>query len=344
MKHFSRALALASLSWGIVVNSASAAITVDTVEVLNLGNANDNTGYGAVNYSYGLGKYEVTLNQYAVFLNAVAATDTYLLYNPSMAANPNIAGILQSGVSGSFTYSVIGTGDRPVTYVSWFDAARFVNWLQNGQPIGAQDASTTEQGAYALNGAMSGIVTRNSGTIFGLPTENEWYKGAYYQPAAQGGDTDNYWLYPTRSNSQPNSRNGSTTDPNSANLYYNDGIANGYNGGYAVNNSTVNPGTNTLLEAGSYTLAYSYFGTYDQGGNVWEWNDAVIGSSRGLRGGAWDTGSGPFSLRATARNSGNPETENAYIGFRIVEIPEPGALSLLAIGAALVVWQRKRTV
>ena len=30
-----------------------------------------------------------------------------------------------------------------------------------------------------------------------FPAKSEWYKAAYYQPAAQGGDTDNYWLYPT---------------------------------------------------------------------------------------------------------------------------------------------------
>jgi formylglycine-generating enzyme required for sulfatase activity len=37
--------------------------------------------------------------------------------------------------------------DRPVNYVSWGDAARFANWLHNGQPSGAQDLTTTEEGA-----------------------------------------------------------------------------------------------------------------------------------------------------------------------------------------------------
>ena len=344
MKSFNKALALALLSWGIMADKAPAAITIDTAPVFDSGNANDATGYGAVGYNYSLGTHEVSLNQYSAFLNSVAAVDTYSLYNANMAANANIAGIAQEGVAGSYTYSVIGSGDRPVTYVSWFDAARFANWLQNGQPTGAQDASTTEQGAYTLNGATSGIFTRNVGISYGLPTENEWYKGAYYQPAAQGGDTDNYWLYPTRSNAQPNSRNGSATDPNSANFYYNDGIANGYNGGYAVNNSTINPGTSTITDGGAFSVADSFYGTYDQGGNVWEWNDAVIGSARGLRGGAWDTSSGFGSLRASTRNSSSPVNESAIVGFRIMAIPEPGVLSLLALGAALVAWQRKRAV
>jgi formylglycine-generating enzyme len=342
MKNLRKTLALALLSWGIMGDNAPAAITIDTVPVLNPGNANDLTGYGAVGYNYSLGTYEVTLNQYATFLNAVAATDTYSLYNANMAANVNIAGITQSGAPGSYTYSVTGSGNRPGTYVSWFDAARFVNWLENGQPTGAQNASTTEQGSYTLNGATSGIFTRNAGMTFALPTENEWYKGAYHQPTAQGGDADNYWLYPMSSNAQPNSRNGSASDPNSANFYYNDGIANGYNGGYAVNNSTINPGTSTITDVGVFSVADSFYGTYDQGGNVWEWNDAVIGPSRGLRGGAWDPSSGTGSLRATSRNSNSPESESAYVGFRILAIPEPGVLSLLALGAVLVAWQRKR--
>ncbi len=344
MKLFTRNLALALLSWGIMGNNAPAATTIETVPVLNLGNGNDVTGYGGVGYNFGLGTYEVTLNQYASFLNSVAATDAYSLYNPNMAANANVAGIIQNGVSGSYTYSVTGSGDRPVTYVSWFDAARFANWLENGQPVGAQDASSTEQGAYDLNGATSGIFTRNLGVTYGLPTENEWYKGAYHQPTAQGGDTDNYWLYPMSSNAQPNSRNGSDSDPNSANFYYNDGIANGYNGGYAVNNSTVNPGTSTITDVGSFSVSDSFYGTFDQGGNVWEWNDAVIGTSRGLRGGAWDSSSGTAGMRASSRNSSSPGTESAYVGFRIVAIPEPGAISLLVLGAALVAWQRKRAV
>ena len=94
----------------------------------NVGNANDPaTGslYGGVGYAYRIGTTEVTVGQYTAFLNAVAATDTYALYNTSMATDLNIAGIARSGVSGSYSYSVIGSANQPVTYVSWGDAARF---------------------------------------------------------------------------------------------------------------------------------------------------------------------------------------------------------------------------
>ena len=134
------------------------AVTLDMVTVGNAGNTNDTTGFGGVNYPYQIGKYDVTIGQYTDFLNAVAATDTYLLYNANMGTNENISGISRTGSSGSFTYSVIAasgsapnggvsSGNRPITYVSWWDSARFANWMANGQPTGAQNSTTTENGA-----------------------------------------------------------------------------------------------------------------------------------------------------------------------------------------------------
>ena len=117
------------------------------------------TGYGAVNYIYQIGKYEVTTAQYCQFLNAVAAADSYGLYSTNMA-NPASTGpwyhgvgcgILRSGSSGSYTYSVVsGRENYPVNYVPWVSAIRFCNWLQNGQPTGLEGPGTTETGAYAL--------------------------------------------------------------------------------------------------------------------------------------------------------------------------------------------------
>jgi formylglycine-generating enzyme required for sulfatase activity len=287
----------------------------------------------------------VTLNQYATFLNAVAKADPYALYNGNMGVNLNIAGIQRSGASGSYAYSVLGDGTRPVTYVSWFDAARFANWLHNGQPTAPEGITTTERGAYTLNGAMSGTgFTKQTGAKFWIPSESEWYKAAYYQPAAQGGDPDGYWFYATRSNAQPNSRNGSPSDPNSANYLYDDGIANGYNGGYAVTQSPVYSTTqNYLTGVGAFQAASSYYGTFDQTGNVWEWNDAVIsGSWRGVRGGGWN--STVSSIDSASRPTTiQPISELNYLGFRLAAIPEPSALGLLTLGLLLKLWQRRRT-
>jgi formylglycine-generating enzyme required for sulfatase activity len=326
-----------------MANNASALITIDTVPVDNAGNANDSTGFGAVGYNYSIGTYEVTLNQYSAFLNAVGKTDTYGLYNTSMGTDLNVRGISRSGASGSYTYAVLGSGARPVTYVSWYDSARFVNWLHNGQPTGAQGAGTTETGAYTLNGALSGVVTRNANATYSLPSEDEWYKAAYHQPVGQGGDTDNYWLYPTANNAIPNSRNGNGSDANSANFFRNDGIANGFNGGYAVTDSTTySASQNYLTDAGAFSLADGFYGTFDQGGNVWEWNDLVYGSSRGLRGGAW--GAYESDMRASYRLVYAPANEEAFVGFRVAIVPEPSVIGFMALGMAMLAWKRKRTV
>ena len=117
----------------------------------------------------------------------------------------SIAGIARSGSSGSYSYSVIGNGNHPVAYVSWLDAARFTNWLHNGQPTGLGEVNaSTEGGAYTLNGdTTSGMETKNASAAYWIPTEDEWYKAAYYQSAANGGDADGYWEYPTMSNLTP---------------------------------------------------------------------------------------------------------------------------------------------
>lgn len=342
MKHNFRSLAAIAVGLVLAPAIASAQITIGKVPVGNPGNpADPTTSRGSVSGGYAIGTYEVTLSQYAAFLNAVAKADTYGLWNANMNADQNIRGISRSGSSGSYTYTVQGNGARPVAYVSWFDAARFANWMHNGQPVGAQNASTTETGAYTLNGAMTGVgFSRSANAIWALPSENEWYKAAYYQPAAAGGDADDYWLFPTRSNVMPNSSNGSLTDPNSANFLYDDGIANGINGGYAVTQSpTYSTTQNYLTTAGAFILASSYYGTFDQGGNVREWTEGVSGSSRIARGGAWNANSD--NLRALNRSILLPISEVESIGFRVVFIPEPGVGLIATLGAALLFWRRK---
>jgi formylglycine-generating enzyme required for sulfatase activity len=268
---------------------------IEMVTVGNAGNAADTTTFGAVPYEFKIGKTELTLAQYTAFLNAVAATDAFGLFNASMETDNKIKGIAQSGSSGSFTYSVIGDGSRPVTYVSWFDAARFCNWLHNGRPTGPQTAATTERGAYTLDGAVAGVsFSRQWGAKFWIPSEDEWYKAAYHQPADDGGDGDNYWLYPTKSNAAPTAE----APPGGA------------------NSANFNSVVDALTPVGAYTGSAGFYGTFDQGGNVWEWNDAVIsGSFRGLRGGSWFLAD--LILRSSFRDTGNPGFENNFVGFRV---------------------------
>lgn len=170
-----------------------------------------------------------------------------------------------------------------------------------------------------------------------MASENEWYKAAYHQPVTQGGDTDNYWLYPTATNVAPYSDKPASLNypANSANYYNNDGNSgNGYNDGYAVTGSTSYVSTqNYLTNVGAYTQSDSFYGTFDQGGNVWEWNEAIIaGSSRGWRGGRWrDTPSiAPAILAASFRFHDDPALERLGIGFRVANVPEPSSLVMFS--------------
>ena len=210
------------------------------VTVGNPGNAGELSGAGAggygpdricgaVDYTFRMGKYEVTAGQYTTFLNAVAATDTYRLYNTGMdtAVDSHGCNIKQTGSSGSYTYSVASDwANRPVNYISWGDAARFANWLTNGQPTGGQGLTTTEDGSYYLNGAkteeaLSAVARIADGArtpgkkYYFIPTEDEWYKAAYYKG---GGTNAGYWDFSTTSNTHPG-QDMTDASGNNANCY-----------------------------------------------------------------------------------------------------------------------------
>ena len=169
------------------------------VSVGNNGNPNDTTGYGGVNYVYQIGKYPITQSEYAEFLNAVALTDTFGLYNTNMGSDPR-GGITRSSSSGSYVYTLKpNMGNKPMNFITWFNCARYCNWLHNGKPSGTQNASTTENGAYAISGTSA---VKLSGASYWIPTENEWYKAAYYSMDRNGG-FGGYWKYATQSDSDP---------------------------------------------------------------------------------------------------------------------------------------------
>lgn len=306
---------------------ANQPVSIAWASVGNASNPADTTSYGAVGYAYRMGKYDVTQGQYAAFLNAVAATDAYGLYNTRMATDLNVAGISRTGVSGSYTYAAIGNGNRPASYLSWFDVARFSNWMHNGQPSGPQAAGTTEQGAYTLNGIISGglAITRNANAQYWIPNENEWYKGAYYDPALNAG-AGGYWQYPTRSNIAPGNIVGASA--NQANIYS--------SGVFSVTQSgTYSNAQNYLTEVGTYSGSGSPYGTFDQGGDVLQWNETVIGTGRGLRGGSWP-GSASFLL-SSYRPGVDPSFEREDYGFRVATIPLPpiGATETVAPQVAI---------
>lgn len=322
----SRAVLICVLVAGLLAGTASAAVNIETVTVGEPGNAADMRynlgqrpeGYGRVDYDYRIGKYEVTAGRYAEFLNKVAATDTYSLYNPYMDASQSQFGcnIKRTGSPGSYTYSVAADwANRPVNWVSWFDAARFCNWLTNGQPMGPQGLSTTEDGAYFLNGSNT-VVSRKANARYVIPTEDEWYKAAYYDPAKSGGA--GYWDYPTRSNTCPSK----VFDPNGTNnaTYYN-------GSSYTVGQPYY------MTEVGAIVNSSGPYGTFDQGGNVSEWTESV-GAYYDYcpiqRGGSWN--SPGLQMYASWMSIYSGGGEDNRLGFRVAYVPEPTSLALVAFG------------
>ena len=309
------------------------AVTIDWVTVGNPGNAADTTGYGGVSDAYKIGKYEVTIGQYAEFLNAVDpnGTNTYGLYNLGSGTDGNISGILfSSGSASGQKYSPIGSANRPVTYVSWWDAARFANWMNNGQGSGS-----TETGAYTLGGATSGTApARNPGAQVYIPTEDQWYKAAYYKG---GGTSAGYWTYATQSDTAPGNSIGSGA--NQANWRPGNVFA-------VTQSASYSTSQNYLTDVGAFTNSASAYGTFDQNGNVWELNDltGAADSSRGLRGNYWaDTN--VLALQSSFRLSVSSTDEGPSIGFRLAAVPEPStwAMALAGLAAGGLMIRRRRS-
>ena len=292
--------------------TASATITLDMIAIGNVGNANDTVNpapaanYGSVSYAYNIGKTEVTTAEYVAFLNATASTsDTYNLYNPLMANMGGInVGILKTGIT-NFTYSVTGGGEnRPVAFVSWFDAARFSNWMTTGQ------GTTTETGSYTLAGAVSGSTVARNEIVGGyyIPTEDEWYKAAYYNPG-----TTAYSLFP---NGQATI---TTADANYASV------------------------VGTTTNVGNYSGDPSTYGTFDQGGNVREVMnlDAAAAAQVLARGGSYVSGT-DSTLSSASRTLITTNAETITSGFRVSVVPEPSSALLAMLGGSFLLLRRKR--
>lgn len=276
------------------------------------GNPADTTGFGSAGYTYEISTYEVTVAQYTEFLNAIAQSDPCGLYVGSMQSGPNGAFIIQSGTDGSYTYSAVpGTESQPVRWVSFYDAARFCNWMANGQ-----GSSSTETGVYDM--AQGAAVTRGANATYVLPSVNEWYKAAYYDPV-----NDVYYTYPNGSSAVPPEPTDGTA-PREMNF-----------GGLPYWNPDGQLPREWYTSTGE-TTAQTPDGVRDMGGNVEEWTDNMV-----IMGGSYD--SAESDLRNTHMDSADPSTEGDGFGFRVAFlIPEPSTVVLLGIGWATMLWRKRR--
>lgn len=271
------------------------------VPISNPGNAADTTGNpnpaGSVGYNYNIGKFEVSRD---------------------MINKANAEGNL--GITLADMTSFGGNGaNRPATGVSWNEAARYVNWLNSSQGFtpAYKFAVQPGQSGYSPNsyielwqstdaGYDATNPFRNSQAKYFLPSMNEWYKSAYYDPNANGG-VGRYWNYPTGSDSMPTEVSGGTA------------------AGTAVygQNSNGGVGPADIDNAGGL----SPYGVMGLGGNISEWQETegdLLNNSpfsgRILRGGSW---SGWLDLYALVRGTALPNSEFREYGFRVASIGGP---------------------
>ena len=334
MRAFASCVAFAVMSLSTVVFG----VTIDYATVGNPGNpANGATGWGSVSEVYKISKYETTNAQYTEFLNKVdaAGTNPNGVYNAQMGSDVTGGITFNSGAASGSKYSVkagapagtpAGTayGAMPVLFTSWFSAARFANWLQNGQVTGT---SAMETGAYTLNGQTSGAIpARNAGATNYLPSRDEWYKAGFY-------NTTTYTMYPTNNISAP------------TNTITNVTLANVANYGAAAT-PTISP-----INAGAYVNTSSFYGAFDMFGNATEYTDtAGTGADAGrpqVFSGSWATTlaqTGLWNKQATAVYRGS-NVNTSQIGFRVAAVPEPATIALASVGIGALAgldWMKRR--
>ena len=231
------------------------------LEFVSIGNpmnaADPDTNLGSVSYPYRISKYTISQKNWD---KAVSSG----LQNASSSTDHG--GV---GLAGENT---------PTNNVSWYEAAAFVNWLNTSKGYQPAYNLTFSNGAWSMllwsvEGSWSqGGVNRyrHKNAHYFLPSDNEWYKAAYYDPNKPGGA--GYWMYPTGSDTPPEQVSNTGTGKGGA--------------GWNYGGAGTDPGT-TVYGLASWSApadinacgGLSPYGTMGQGGNVAQW---VETSSNGL--------------------------------------------------------------
>jgi alpha-tubulin suppressor-like RCC1 family protein len=115
---------------------------------------------------FGAYRNYITVRDWVEFLNSVAQYDDInKLWKPIMQEDI-LCGIRRTYDGFFYVYTIDGCdvdefgcyandsehANRAISYVSWSDLARYVNWVHNDKPKGRQGPETTEDGSYPLYG------------------------------------------------------------------------------------------------------------------------------------------------------------------------------------------------
>ena len=298
----------------ITFGSVGNQFDMEFVTIGNPGNPADNTGNpnpaGSVGYSYGIAKYEVSEQMVQVYNNLGPVPINKSSRGPK----------------------------KPVTGVSWNEASRFVNWLNTSKGftpaykftstgLTADDSRHIQISLWDPTDTLDydpANRIRSKRAIFALPSYNEWYKAAYYDP-----ETGTYFDYPTGSNTAPS-------------------ITTGGNGQNTAVYSTSGPAD---VDFAGGVSAYDVMAL---GGNAFEHEESTFdllnlsaAQVRGVRGGWW--GGNVAELSSSIRYAWEAGHRDFPLGFRVVQlsgspaaVPEPTSMAIFGLGALGMAYRARR--
>jgi sulfatase modifying factor 1 len=276
---------------------------ISFVNIGNVGNAADTTGYGAVPYAYRVGVYEVSKND---ILKATAS---------------GMANVTAGAWTGS---------NQPAASISWLESAAFANWLNTSTGKQAAYDLFWDGDAWSMNLWSSADawqlggenLYRHKNAHYFLPSENEWFKAAYFNSSGS-----NYFDYATGSSAAPTPVTSGTA---SGTAVYGQPFA-GVPPPAEVFNAGGLSTYGTMAQGGNVTelLESAFDGVNDSAFDL-----------RATRGGDVSDGFGPLTSGNRAANT--PTHEHHYIGFRVASVPEPSTFALFAMSAAGALWWARR--
>jgi sulfatase modifying factor 1 len=298
----------------IIFGSDANTFSMEFVTIGNPDNAADTDinalplNAGAVGYTYDMGKFEVS-------------RDMITKYNANFGTNNNLVITLNDMTSFG------GNGsNRPATGITWNEAARFVNWLNISTgnkeaykfAVGSDIDSNIQLWTSGDAGYDASNKYRNSLARYFLPSYNEWYKAAYYNP-----NDGTYYDYANGSNTRPTA------------------VTGGLSGAVYTQTGEASPvGPADVTNAGGLS-PYQVMGL---NGNAREWEESSTdlannngASNRGIRGGSWLNNSS--ALMPSSRGNNTPSLVGNNMGFRVASlsssappaVPEPSMMVIVTL-------------
>jgi formylglycine-generating enzyme required for sulfatase activity len=276
------AQSLQSQSFGTGEN----AFTMEFVEIGNPGNPADTGGNpnpcGSVNYVYSIAKYEVS-------------RDMINKANSEGGLGITMRNMEQLGGNGA---------KKPAVGICWNEAARFVNWLniKEGFPPAYKFEKAPGEEGYSAESSIAlwspndkgydeSNKYRNKLAKYSIPTNDEWYKAAFYNP-----EKKEYSVYAVKSDGQSplvleEAKRYGKKDAHHSGLEPRP-ISSGKESDGAVYGQTDAKGPADVDNAGGL----SSYGTMAQSGNACEWIETAQDGTnndpnehRQPRGGCWNT-------------------------------------------------------